>query len=200
MSRDKLKQLSFVIRKEMITKCGEDLIARYASKHENAASAVVAANQIGLMPSPEEDMGSTGLEQFDAIAQLLGKTALIYRDGNSIDCKNLNKKVVGVYFSAQWCAPCHAFTHQLVRTYESLKKFNKNFEVIFVSTDHDRSSFDKYFSEMPWLAVPFAEESIRRKLSARGKVQGIPTLILFNADGTLLTKNGRKIITDGLYP
>lgn len=192
-----MKQLSFVLRKEMMTKCGEDLISRYASKHENAMNAVVAANRMGLMPSPDEDLGSTGLEQFESVAQLLGKVALIDRNGKNIDVKQLNKKAVGLYFSAQWCAPCHAFTHQLVRTYDSLKKFNKSFEIIFVSSDHDKGAFDKYLSEMPWLAVPFSEDSIRRKLSARGKVQGIPTLILFNADGTLLTKNGRQLILDG---
>lgn len=186
------------MRKEMITKCGEDLISRYASKYEGALSTVAAANQIGIMPSPDEDLGTTGLENFDTVSQLLGDMKLIDRAGKTHDCKLLNKKVVGLYFSAQWCAPCHAFTHQLVRTYESLKKFNKNFEIIFVSSDHDKIAFEKYLSGMPWLAIPFSEESLRRKLSARGKVQGIPTLILFNADGTLLTKNGRKIIVDGM--
>lgn len=197
MTVQQLKQLSFVIRKEMITKCGEDLISRFASKHEGASAAVVAAHQIGLMPSPEEDLGSTGLENFDAVAQLLGQS-VIDKNRKPIDCKQLSKRVIGLYFSAQWCAPCHAFTHQLVRTYETLKRFNKNIEIIFVSSDHDQASFDKYFSEMPWLAVSFSEESLRRKLSARGKVQGIPTLILYNADGSLLTKNGRKIVIDGM--
>jgi hypothetical protein len=34
----------------------------------------------------------------------------------------------------------------------------KEVEVVFVTSDHDDDSFQEYFSEMPWTAVPFAFE------------------------------------------
>jgi nucleoredoxin len=78
-----------------------------------------------------------------------------------------------------------------------LQKQGKEFEIIFVSADRDKKAFDNYFQEMPWLAVPFDNSDIRKKIELRAKVKGIPTLLLYGANGSLLTKDGRKIITDG---
>jgi nucleoredoxin len=68
-----------------------------------------------------------------------------------------------------------------------------------VSLDRDGDAYQKYVAEMPWLSVPFDQEATRHKLETRGKVKGIPTLLLYNANGSLLTKNGRKIILEGMF-
>lgn len=71
----------------------------------------------------------------------------------------------GLYFSAHWCPPCRVFTPQLVGFYEDLKEQNDSqFEVVFVSSDRDRDSWQKYFNDMPWLALPF-EDRDRKVLS-----------------------------------
>ena len=67
----------------------------------------------------------------------------------------------GVYFSAHWCPPCRAFTPHLAKKYEVWKKAGHPFEVIFVSSDRDQSSFDDYFKEMPWLTIPYDDEEKR---------------------------------------
>ena len=76
---------------------------------------------------------------------------------------NLEGKVVGLYFSASWCGPCHRFTPKLVEAYSELSSKNADFEVVFVLTDEDGESFCKYFSVMPWLAIPFSDYTTRHQ-------------------------------------
>mmetsp|Transcript_14451 Transcript_14451/g.25254 ORF Transcript_14451/g.25254 Transcript_14451/m.25254 type:complete len:90 (-) Transcript_14451:172-441(-) len=46
-------------------------------------------------------------------------------------------------------------------------------------------------TEMPWTAVPYGARNIKEKLSQLYGVQGIPTLVVLDENGKLLTKNGR---------
>eukprot|EP00931_Biecheleriopsis_adriatica_P105532 TRINITY_DN80095_c0_g1_i1.p1 TRINITY_DN80095_c0_g1~~TRINITY_DN80095_c0_g1_i1.p1 ORF type:complete len:407 (+),score=76.55 TRINITY_DN80095_c0_g1_i1:39-1259(+) len=110
--------------------------------------------------------------------------------------------LVGLYFSAEWCPPCRKFTPLLAECYRELKAAGKHFEVVFVSSDKDEASFAKYLAKMPWLAVPFSEDELRKKLNETFKVQGIPTLVLLKADGSLLTCSGREAVMYGteFYP
>lgn len=103
-------------------------------------------------------------------------------------------KVVGLYFSAHWCPPCRGFTPKLAEAYKKISK-DKSFEVVFVSSDRDEESFSSYFSEMPWLAVPYADRDLKKKLSKKFKVSGIPALILLDGEtGAVLSKDGRSVI------
>lgn len=69
-------------------------------------------------------------------------------------------RVLGIYFSAEWCPPCKGFTPKLVDFYNKLKEKDDNskFEIVFVSWDKDESTFTEYFNTMPWLALPFGLE------------------------------------------
>ena len=63
---------------------------------------------------------------------------LLDSDGKEVSSKVLGNKIVGIYFSAQWCPPCRHFTPSLVEFRDQNKK---DFEVVFVSSD--RSSKDQ---------------------------------------------------------
>lgn len=49
---------------------------------------------------------------------------------------------------------------------------------------------------MPWLAIPYEDNVNRKKLTLLYGIQGIPTLILLNSDGSLITEDGRGEIND----
>lgn len=48
---------------------------------------------------------------------------------------------------------------------------------------------------MPWLAISYREKLDRAKLAQMFGVKGIPTLILFDEKGKMITSEGRKVIS-----
>ena len=84
------------------------------------------------------------------------------------------KTAVGIYFSAHWCGPCRGFTPKLAEAYKGLVAAGKSLEIVFVSSDRDEKSFEEYYAEQPWLALPYSERSLKAKLSKKYKVRGIP--------------------------
>merc|ERR1712137_258902 len=104
-------------------------------------------------------------------------------------------KFIGLYFSAHWCPPCRGFTPKLAEMYENGLK--DKMEIIFLSSDKDEKSFDDYFKDMPWLALPYAKRTEKELLSDTFGVRGIPSFIVLNPDGTVLTTDGRsKVMSD----
>eukprot|EP00931_Biecheleriopsis_adriatica_P107054 TRINITY_DN81393_c0_g1_i1.p1 TRINITY_DN81393_c0_g1~~TRINITY_DN81393_c0_g1_i1.p1 ORF type:complete len:148 (-),score=33.04 TRINITY_DN81393_c0_g1_i1:175-618(-) len=100
------------------------------------------------------------------------------------------KTNVMIYFSAHWCPPCRGFTPQLVKAYEKGAQ-EKNIEVVFVSSDRDEAGFSDYYGEMPWLALPFGAKDKKSELAQKFGVRGIPMLVILDADGNLVTGEGR---------
>ena len=70
----------------------------------------------------------------------------------------------------------------------------KNFEIIFVSADEDEDGALKYFSEMPWKMLSYAERDTEAALSKKYEVRGIPSLIIIDENGELITSEGREAI------
>lgn len=110
---------------------------------------------------------------------------------------------VGLYFSAHWCPPCRGFTPKLIEWYNKAKKEGKKIEIVFISSDRDEDSFNGYYGEMPWLALPYSEEGKKKKSAActEFNVSGIPTFIVFNAKtGKQLEQKGRDMVQNNTYP
>jgi len=108
-----------------------------------------------------------------------------------------DKKIIGIYFSAHWCPPCRAFTPELVKFHKNMTKAGNAFEVVFVSSDHEKSAMYEYMREsnMPWLVLPFGDEH-KNTLGAKFIIRGIPSLIIIDAKGNLITKDGRRDVTN----
>jgi len=104
------------------------------------------------------------------------------------------KKAVALYFSAHWCPPCRGFTPKLAEWYKKDLK-NKGLEVIFVSSDKDEAAFNDYFKGMPWLALDFSDRDLKNKLSKSCKVQGIPSLVILDAELNTITADGRSAVS-----
>jgi len=110
-----------------------------------------------------------------------------------VPVSDLVGKTILLYFSAHWCPPCRAFMPKLVESYHQIKAKDDAFEVIFISSDRDQSSFEEFFSNMPWLALPFGDER-KSSLSRTFKVQGIPMVVALGPSGRTVTTEARELV------
>lgn len=92
------------------------------------------------------------------------------------------------------CPPCREFTPKLSSWYTNLKQSDSSFEVVFVSSDTTAASFGEYFSEMPFLALPFSERETKDRLSKYFNVSGIPSLLVLAPDGSLIAADGKQAV------
>jgi len=98
------------------------------------------------------------------------------------------KKLIALYFSAHWCAPCRKFTPELVDYYNRVATQHPEFEIVFVSFDKSQFAMETYMREanMPWPAIDFpklgGKEAIRKYAG-----KGIPCLVLLDATGKVIS-------------
>lgn len=131
-----------------------------------------------------------------SLGSLLKQDKLVVAGGGTRDASELTGHITCLYFSANWCPPCKAFTPQLVDTYTRLKSRGIQFEVVFISSDRSQESFDHYFATMPWLAIPYAEEKKRKEAAQLLGVKGIPTLVVLDENDEVLTRDGRYEVVE----
>ncbi len=139
---------------------------------------------------------SSSLFAADTLLDLLG-TKRINADGEPVE----DQKLTGVYFSAHWCPPCKIFTPKLVEVYNQAKEEGVDFEIVFVSSDHSEEEMQEYMREakMPWLALPYDSKDTDRAKEFKSQTlesRGIPYLVILNADGEVVSKEGRKDIQE----
>lgn len=127
------------------------------------------------------------------LSNVLGEE-LVKGDGTTVKTSEIGAQVVAIYFSAHWCPPCRSTTPLLVKWVAKMKALGKSVECVFVSSDRDQKSFDEYFGEMDgFLAMPFANRTLKDKLSKKLKVKGIPTLAFADSStGEVYSTSGRE--------
>ena len=112
----------------------------------------------------------------------------------------------GVLFSSSWCPDCVPFVARLGELYECLNEEDKQFEVVFVSSDHDASSMAAYMkAKHPnWLGVAYDDptrNNLKRKfgccagseaaaLNVNPRKSGIPALVIVKPDGSVIKESG----------
>ena len=120
------------------------------------------------------------------------KETLIKVDGSKVLGSEAlaEKSIICLYFSAHWCPPCRGFTPVLKDFYEEAK--DQGVEIIFISSDEDSDAMMNYMKEShgDWYALEH-KSKLKKKLDKKYDVEGIPTLVVLRADGTLITKEGR---------
>jgi nucleoredoxin len=104
-----------------------------------------------------------------------------------LDVEFEKKKLIALYFSAHWCAPCRKFTPNLVAYYNKNAAAHPEFEVLFVSDDKSAAAMEGYMREeqMPWPAVTFdkiaGNEALRKYAGA-----AIPCLVVVDDTGKVI--------------
>lgn len=71
-------------------------------------------------------------------------------------------------------------------------------EIVFLSSDRDQKSFEDYFTtDMPWIALDYAQRDLKELISTSLDVEGIPTLIFVNPRTGAMSMNGREMVMSG---
>lgn len=153
-----------------------------------AAEAPAAAEVPAVAPAADEVSAVVN----EVSALIAGP--LIKADGTAAADDALAGKTVALYFSAQWCPPCRAFTPVLVEAYNQWKEQEKPIELVFVSSDRNAAAMASYMSDykMPWLAVPFEDGARRQALGAHWSIRGIPALVVVGPDGQTVSRTGTQ--------
>ncbi len=118
------------------------------------------------------------------------KGKLVALDGKRVGKYEMEQepKYYAFYFSAHWCPPCRAFTPKLVEFYNAQEGKKKDFEVIFVSQDHDEKSMEEYIKgdKMPFPAIAFRSTERMKEINKYAG-SGIPCLVLVDKDGKVIS-------------
>lgn len=124
------------------------------------------------------------------VSELVGKSGKV-----STSTALSSAPVLALYFSAHWCPPCRMFTPELAKLYKAWNTTSKQIEIIFISSDRDEKSWEEYYGEMPWLALPF-DPANKSALAKKYGVQGIPMLIIVDNNGKVKSLEARDIVDD----
>ncbi|KAI4316985.1 hypothetical protein L6164_024902 [Bauhinia variegata] len=128
-----------------------------------------------LVNGNSEDFSSS---RFSSLLATKDRDFLLSPTGAQVKVSDLEGKVVGLLFAANWYPPCRSFTQMLAGMYDELKRNVRDFEIVYVSSDEDVDAFNGFYGHMPWLAVPFSDLETKKSLSRKYDVEGIPCLII----------------------
>lgn len=105
-----------------------------------------------------------------------------------LDADFEKKKLIGLYFSAHWCAPCRKFTPDLVAYYNKVAPAHPEFEIVFVSNDKSAPEMEAYMRDMqmPWPALSFDKVPGAAALTKYAG-SGIPCLVVVDETGKVIS-------------
>ncbi|KAF3431266.1 hypothetical protein FNV43_RR25996 [Rhamnella rubrinervis] len=117
---------------------------------------------------------------------------LIGPNGSIKNLSELEGKHVHLFFSAKYTKSSGDFVRRLTKVYRELVSYKElgGFEVVYISCDINRQSFNEYYENMPWLALPFGDEKQKFLLRWFG-ITELPQVVE-------LGKTGRTITTAGV--
>lgn len=146
--------------------------------------------------------------------------------------RDLDDKYLLIYAAGQWCQQCRHFTEKIAKAYNVLKMHREDFEVsppikcgllvdlflfalysrislftpsqiLFLSSDQDQESFDTFFGQMPFGAIPFEERAAKAAIANKFRIRRVPVLLVFGprppcgGDRPLINADARCIFESG---
>ena len=102
-----------------------------------------------------------------------------------------------MYFCADWCGQCKAFTPILKNYYTAqraarARNDESTLEIVLVSRCRTDQESEALFSTMPWTAMPHLDSAGTRgdDLMAKFGVSTIPALVVLDGTGAIMCKDG----------
>lgn len=128
--------------------------------------------------------------KFDLKAMALGD--------KSIDIDDYAGKFVVVDFFATWCEPCLAEIPRLARHYDKYR--GKGLEIIGISLDGEAAALQQFLDreKLPWPIIHDNAENISERIQMKFGVSSLPTVLLLNKEGTVVSLEARGSELDRL--
>lgn len=119
-------------------------------------------------------------------------------DGREIHIDDYAGKFVIVDFFASWCQPCLVDAPHLKQQFAKYQ--DKGLEVIAISLDTDAQALDEYLqqAEFPWPVIHDNAEDPLQRLQMKFGVSHLPTVLLLNKEGTVVSLEARGAELDRL--
>lgn len=124
--------------------------------------------------------------------------AAVTRDGKELKIDDFAGKFVLVDFFATWCEPCLAEVPRLQKHYAKYQA--KGLEVIGISLDADEASLQRYLDrvKLPWPIIHDNAEDPLERIQMKFGVSHLPTVLLLNKEGTVVSLEARGAELDRL--
>lgn len=123
--------------------------------------------------------------------------SLLSRDDTTVLSSSLTGKITALFFAASTSKPCQILAPKLAAIYTELEKAEKLFEVVLVSSDTDKAAYDTFRKSLPFPALRFEEKGVRESLEKQFEASVVPSLVLFDEQGKLITTKGKEAVFVG---
>ena len=104
------------------------------------------------------------------------------------DCCLENTHYLILYFGNLDTPECREFQEQLRLCHPKIIR-NHILEIVYVSCDVHEDSYDTNRKFFPFLSVPFEQKQLRISLSTKYQVKIIPSYVLLDSNGFILTND-----------